>query len=75
MMDEVKRTMSEGTLRAISTPVSTGTRRVHSEIWKVRESPSVYCSTYSSVAPPFPNPTMKNITRAMRKVGIVVSII
>ena len=73
--DEANSTMSDGTRRAMRTPVSSGTNSVHNEILKVRDSPSVYWLTSTSVLASPSSPVMKKMMMVMRKVGIVVNII
>ena len=67
-----KSTTIDGHLRAIMTPVSTGTIRSHGEITNVRCKPSMNSATLPCPETFIMNPATKNIDREMMKVGTVV---
>jgi aryl-alcohol dehydrogenase-like predicted oxidoreductase len=73
MTDEANSTMSDGTLRAMSTPVTRGTSSVHSEMLKVLARPVVYCSMCRLSSLPCPRPAMRKMASVMRIEGVVVS--
>ena len=74
MMLDANNTISDGTRRAINTPVSSGTNSVHSDILNVLDRPSVYSATCNSALVALPSPVIKKMVMAIRNVGTVVSV-
>ena len=74
MTDDVNSTISDGTLRAMSTAVRSGTISVHNDMLNVCDNPSVYWLISSSVSFALPSPVTKNMSSVMMNVGVVVSV-
>ena len=74
-MAEVKRVMSDGTLRAIMIAVMTGVINVRIEMLNVRPKPSVYSSTRTLPSTENVKPAMIKMMSVMTMDGVVVRII